>query len=69
MKSEIKSFLKAAKAILFLEVEKTWNQIRKTYQTDFNALVFGTLPSEMQILKTLHEVATRIQSIKWNIEK
>jgi predicted nucleotidyltransferase component of viral defense system len=58
-----------AKAILFSETDKTWNQIRKTYQTDFKALVFGQLPLETNILKTLHEIALRIQPIEWMIDR
>jgi predicted nucleotidyltransferase component of viral defense system len=56
-----------AKAILFSEIDQTWNQIRKTYQTDFKALVYGQLPLETTILKTLQEIAIRIQPIEWNV--
>jgi predicted nucleotidyltransferase component of viral defense system len=58
-----------ATAILFSETARTWNQIRKTYQTDFKTLVFGKLPLESAVLETLQCVARRLQGIEWTIRK
>jgi Nucleotidyl transferase AbiEii toxin, Type IV TA system len=57
-----------ASAILFADTEKTWNQIKATYNSTFKKLVFGELPTETAILDTLNTVSTRLKSIKWTIE-
>jgi predicted nucleotidyltransferase component of viral defense system len=54
-------------AILFADVEKTWNQIRRTYQSFFRDLVFGQLPTDKMILETLIKVAKRLSQIEWNV--
>jgi predicted nucleotidyltransferase component of viral defense system len=56
-------------AMLFSDTTNTWNQISKTYNSEFKEeMVFGDLPSDNDILDTLHEVANRLKSIKWTIE-
>jgi Nucleotidyl transferase AbiEii toxin, Type IV TA system len=56
-------------AMLFSDTINTWNQISKTYNSKFKEeMVFGELPSNKDILDTLHEVANRLKSIKWTIE-
>lgn len=56
-------------AILFSDTTNTWNQISKTYNSEFKEeMVFGELPSEQDILDTLHKVANRLTSINWTIE-
>ena len=56
-------------AILFSDTINTWNQISKTYNSNFKQeMVFGQLPSEKDILDTLREVANRLKSIKWTIK-
>ena len=55
-------------AILFSDTANTWQQIKKTYNTDFKNLVFGELPSEEAIFNTLNKVANRLKSIKWTIQ-
>jgi predicted nucleotidyltransferase component of viral defense system len=56
------------KSILFSDTINTWNQIRKTYNSDFKELVFGELPTEKDILSTLNAVSNRLKSIKWTIQ-
>jgi hypothetical protein len=41
----------------------------RTYKTTFAALVYGKLPDEKAILKTLEEVSMRLKSIKWAIKE
>lgn len=55
-------------SILFSDTSNTWQQIRKTYNSDFKALVFGALPNEKDILTTLNDVSNRLEPIKWAIE-
>ncbi len=56
------------KAVLFADVETTWRQIRKTYNSSFSDLVFGELPSETAILNTLQKIAERLNPIEWTIQ-
>lgn len=55
-------------AILFSDTINIWNQISRSYNSTFKALVYGELPSDKDILDTLHEVANRLKSINWTIE-
>ncbi len=54
--------------ILFSDIEKTWNQIKGSYETSFKELVFGEFPSGNEIMSTIQVVANRIKAIKWKIE-
>ena len=54
-------------ALLFKSPEKTWNQLKDTYQNDFKFLVYGKLPEEESILTTLLKVSQRIFTINWTV--
>lgn len=54
-------------AILFKEAVQTWNELKVTYKSSFADLVYGTLPSEKEILETIERINTRLQNIEWNI--
>jgi len=54
-------------AILFTEVQKTWNQLKTTYQNSFKHLVTGDLPEETRLVETLKLISNRLQSIIWTI--
>lgn len=56
------------KALLFANTENVWSEIKNTYSNDFSKLVYGQLPNEEDVLKTMLLVSKRLQSIKWNIE-
>jgi len=51
-------------AIIFSDTENTWNQIKNTYFTTFADLVYDELPTEIQVLNSLNEVAERLKSVK-----
>ena len=55
-------------AIIFSFTADTWNKIKSIYTGSFSELVFGELPNEMDILKSLTVVADRLKPIKWNIK-
>lgn len=57
-----------SKAIIFSDAQNTWNQIRNTYFTTFADLVYGDLPTEIQILDTLDIVRQRLTTINWIIQ-
>lgn len=54
--------------IIFSETTETWNKIKDVYSGSFSELVFGELPAETDILKTLKILADRLKPIKWNIK-
>lgn len=55
-------------AIIFSDTADTWNKIKSAYTGSFSELVFGRLPNETDILKTLTTVADRLKTVKWNIK-
>jgi predicted nucleotidyltransferase component of viral defense system len=55
-------------AIIFSDTADTWNKIKNAYTGSFSELVFGELPNETEILKTLTTVANRLKPIEWNIK-
>jgi len=55
-------------AIIFSDTADTWNKIKNVYTGTFSELVFGELPDETDILKSLTVVADRLKPIKWNIK-
>ncbi|MDR0367848.1 MAG: nucleotidyl transferase AbiEii/AbiGii toxin family protein [Bacteroidales bacterium] len=56
-----------ATAILFSETKNVWNRIKSVYIGSFSELVFGEMPDETEILKTLTMLTDRLRNIKWNI--
>jgi hypothetical protein len=55
-------------AIIFSETADTWNKIKNVYTGNFSELVFGELPAETEILKTLTTIANRLKTIEWDIK-
>jgi hypothetical protein len=55
-------------AIIFSEPVNTWNKIKNVYTDSFSELVFGELPNEMKILKTLTTVSDRLEKIEWTVK-
>ncbi|WP_140939588.1 nucleotidyl transferase AbiEii/AbiGii toxin family protein [Sphingobacterium lumbrici] len=55
-------------AIIFSDTTDTWNKIKDAYTKSFSELVFGELPPEKDILKTLTAVSDRLKTIEWNIK-
>lgn len=55
-------------ALLFSQPEKTWKQLKATYQGNFKTLVFGVYPDEKEILKTLLMIASRLEKINWQLK-
>lgn len=55
-------------AIVFSDTTETWNKIKDVYTGSFSELVFGKLPPETEILKTLMAIVDRLKPIEWNIK-
>ncbi|MEA4975299.1 MAG: hypothetical protein VB046_06140 [Paludibacter sp.] len=56
-----------SKAIIFSETADIWNKIKDVYSGNFSELVFGELPDEKKILKTLTNISDRLKNVEWNI--
>ena len=55
-------------ALLFTDTVTIWNELKGTYNNEFGDLVYGQLPNEEDVLKTLLIVKDRLQNIKWDIK-
>jgi predicted nucleotidyltransferase component of viral defense system len=58
-----------ATAMIYADIENTWSQMRNTYNTTFKELVYGELPTEEKMTRTLNTVYDRIVSVNWIINK
>ena len=58
-----------AKAMIYADIENTWSQMRNTYNTTFKELVYGELPTEEKMTRTLQKVYDRIVPVNWIINK
>lgn len=52
---------------MFLELESVWGQLVSTYNDEFKNLVFGTLPEEQSVYKTLQKIKKRLNNVEWSI--
>jgi predicted nucleotidyltransferase component of viral defense system len=55
-------------AKMFKESANVWDKLKTTYFSTFNKLVYGELPSEIEILETLNKLSERMESIEWKIK-
>ncbi len=55
-------------AIIFKESNSVWDKLKTTYFSIFSKLVYGELPTEAEILKTLKIVSKRLAKVDWKIE-
>ena len=55
-------------AIIFKESKDVWGKLKTTYFSTFNKLVYGELPTEIEILETLEILSERMKNIKWKIK-
>lgn len=56
------------KAVIFDQVQDTWDNIRSTYRGVFSELVIGKLPIEDEIISTLERVAVRVNKVDWKLD-
>ncbi len=55
-------------ALIFKDLENVWNELKTIYNDDFKNLVYGELPKEEVILKTLKMIQERLKAIFWTIK-
>lgn len=50
-----------SQAMIFKELDSTWQQLTPTYEQDFRALVYGELPEGSSVLASLRKIKRRIE--------
>ncbi len=55
-------------ALILANPDYVWSQLKRTYLDSFEALVFGPLPEEKDILKMLHSIKNRVIKISWSFD-
>jgi len=55
-------------AMIFKESDSIWNKLKTTYFSTFSKLVYGELPGEKEILKTIKTIKERMENIDWKIK-
>ena len=57
-----------SEALIFSNAEKVWSELKKIYNSGFSNLVFGKLPDENEILRTLLRIKDRVAKVEWKIK-
>ncbi len=55
-------------SLIFKDIDAIWGQLKDTYNKEFRQLVFGNLPNEQLIVKTLKTIKQRLEKIIWTIK-
>lgn len=55
-------------AIIFKELGKVWIELKTSYESEFRNLVYGDLPTELELFNTLEKIKERLSSITWTIQ-
>lgn len=53
-------------AILFADIDEVWSKLSKVYNASFAALIYGDLPSEDEIIKTIKSIKQRLENLDWS---
>lgn len=54
-------------ALIYSEPEKTWKQLRSTYNSTFKDLVIGESPDEALLVDALKTVSQRLSVVSWDL--
>lgn len=55
-------------ALIFKDLEATWEQMRSVYDSQFKAMIFGDgFPGADQILQTLERIKLRLSDVNWTL--
>jgi hypothetical protein len=57
-----------SEALVFSDAENVWSELKKIYNSGFSNLVFGKLPDENEILRTLLRIKDRVAKVEWKIK-
>lgn len=56
------------KACIFNDLDSVWSEMIPAYRTEFRELVYGDLPDEAALLKTLELIRERLKTVSWTIK-
>jgi len=56
-----------AEAIIFRDIDRAWETLKRTYEQDFQYLVFGELPKQEDIHDSLSMIKERLTAIEWDV--
>ncbi|PLW79450.1 hypothetical protein C0585_07730 [Candidatus Woesearchaeota archaeon] len=56
-----------AKALIFSDLDETWNQLKEYYSKEFKQLIYGELPNESEIYNLLKTIQKRLIQINWKL--
>lgn len=54
-------------ALIFINADKIWPELKATYNGQFKNLIYGELPKEMVIFETLIKIKERLKTVAWTI--
>ena len=55
-------------SLMFKDADNVWEELEGAYNGDFSKLVYGVLPKDDDVLKTLNQIKDRLTAISWDIE-
>ena len=55
-------------ALIFSKTEEVWSQLKDVYSNEFSHLVYGELPGEDDVLKTMLLVSKKLQGVNWTVK-
>lgn len=55
-------------SVLFSKLDATWEELKKSYNSEFKNLVFGELPLDKDVLATMQRIKNRLKNIEWKIK-
>jgi hypothetical protein len=56
-----------SKALIWNNTDEVWSSLKEVYNTEFKNLVFGNLPDDQEVLKSLKIISNRLSKVNWNI--
>jgi hypothetical protein len=56
-----------SQAMIFLDLDRVWPELRITYNGPFKSLVLGELPTDELVLQTLKRIKERLALVDWNV--
>lgn len=54
-------------SMIFSDLESIWEELKKTYNSEFKNLVYGKLPTDIEVLATMQDIKERMKTIEWKI--
>jgi hypothetical protein len=57
-----------SEALVFKALDETWQALKSTYNGDFKNLVYGELPPEAEVYRTLRTIQERLGTVSWTIK-